>query len=369
MIHPRFGLAVCALAISILPACAGLPRGAAMRSEINLNQSEAGDYAYYEVTRATLPRIASWPSVNPERSDGWPKASAGSIGQVIQPGDTVAVRIFDSSENSLLTPAGARDSNLGEMMVSPSGSVFIPYVGNVKISGMSPQKAREAIQYQLGLVAPSAQVQLALTEGLQNSVNIVSGVSAPGVYPLKSRNVTVLGAIGVAGGVASGTRNPRVMIQRGSALYAKSLNTLYDTPSLNALVHPGDTLIVEEDDRYFLALGAAGQEELVYFQKDTISALEAVTLMGGLMDSRADPEGVLILREYPADMVGMGAGRPEKQRVVFSIDLTSAEGLFSAQNMQIMPEDVVLATESAVGSLQVALALLGATVGLANQVN
>ncbi|WP_040610903.1 polysaccharide biosynthesis/export family protein [Oceaniovalibus guishaninsula] len=352
------------LLLSLVAGCSSLPRGAALESEIRRDavQGESG-YAFYPVTRGLLPTVAAWPAVNVEPSHGWPRQTPGSQGQLIAPGDRVTIRFWDSSENSLLTDSGQRSADLGTMTVSPSGRVFIPYVGEVRIAGMSDARAREAIQTQLLEISPSAQVQLQLEQGRLNSVDLVSGVKSPGSYPLIDRNLSVLEAISLGGGVSERLRNPRVKLQRGSNLYARSLTALYQNPALDTLVTGGDKIIVDEDRRYFLALGAAGKEDLVYFTQEDLSALEAISMIGGIADTRADPEGILVLREYPREALAAGLRGPRETRVIFSIDLTTADGLFSAKNLQIMPGDVVLATESPVGSLQLALAIVGAGFG------
>ena len=77
-----------------------------------------------------------------------------------------------------------------------------------------------------------------------------------------------------------------------------------------------------------------------------VSAMDAVAIMGGFQDSKADPKGLLVLREYPASASRAGVRGPRQSRVVFSLDLTTADGLFSARRFQINPDDLVMATES-----------------------
>ncbi|WOI57367.1 polysaccharide biosynthesis/export family protein [Palleronia sp. LCG004] len=363
----RMVTATLAGAVLLTAGCSGLPRGAALQSEIRPSKGETEDYAFYPVTRAFLPTVEQWPAVGALASDGWPRATEGSLGQIIKPGDRVSVVIWDSSENSLLTGLDQRQAPLGEMQVSPDGRVFIPYVGEVRISGMSPQRAREAIESQLTEIAPSSQVQIALSEGTENSVAVAAGVGAPGVFPLRDRSTNVLTLLSQAGGVAPTLRNPRIRLQRGAQNYAIALDRIYENPTANALVQGGDTIIVEEDERYFIALGAAGKEDIIPFRDERVTALEAIAMIGGLTDTRADPQGVLVLREYPRSALAAGLRGPREDRVVFAIDLTSADGLFSAKNFQIMPGDLVLATESPVSSIQVALSLLGGGVGFARQ--
>jgi polysaccharide export outer membrane protein len=184
---------------------------------------------------------------------------------------------------------------------------------------------------------------------------------------MADRAMTVLGLISLGGGVAPGIENPQVRLLRGARGYAISMERLLNEPDLDTLLRAGDKLVVEKDPRYFMALGASGREEMVPFRRETVSALEAVTIAGGISDARANPQGVLILREYPQSALQSAAQPgPSHSRVVFSMDLTSADGLFSAGNFSLESGDLVLATESPAVSARTILALLGAGVGVGN---
>ena len=91
--------------------------------------------------------------------------------------------------------------------------------------------------------------------------------------------------------------------------------------------------------------------------------------MGGLSDARADPKGVLVLREYPMGVLKTDGTGPRMPQVVFTLDLTSADGLFAARNFYIQPGDTVLATESPVTSAQTIFGLIGAVIGVGTQAN
>jgi polysaccharide export outer membrane protein len=54
--------------------------------------------------------------------------------------------------------------------------------------------------------------------------------------------------------------------------------------------------------------------------------------------------------------------------VVFSIDLTTADGLFSAGQFAVQPKDLVYVSESRVTSVRTVLGLIGTVLGLENQV-
>lgn len=356
-----------ALAFGALSACS-LPRGAALQSEITKEkQSDVATFQVVDVTRANLPALATWPTTGWHGHFHWPKTSEGSNTSVIRTGDSLNITIWDSQENSLLTNPGQRFTQLTGIEVGANGRIFLPYVNNVAVRGLTPAQARSRIQTQLEPIVPSAQVQVSLDEGRDNSVDAVGGLSKPGAYPMPSRNYKVLNLIADAGGIPDNLRNPRVKLLRGSKTYQISASELFENGSKNALLHPRDTLIVEPDDRKFIALGASGTEDLIYFPQDRLTALEAISLMGGINDNRADPKGILVLREYKAGQLASGDSGPNLQQVVFVLDLTTADGLFAARKFEINPNDTVLATESPVTKAQTVFRLIGSVFGLTAQ--
>ena len=348
-----------------LSACA-LPRTAALQSEVlDKSTGTAPELATYVVSRDFLPRVAGWPMTGDTPSNNWLKASGGASGQLIAPGDTVDLVVWESGENGLLAGPGQRGTPLKTSVVSPQGNLFVPYLGPVKISGMSPEHAREVIQGKLEPLVPSPQVQLNATPGRQNSVDLVSGVNQPGNFPMVDRSLTVLGLLSLGGGAQSSIENPQLRLHRGGKVYRTSLQRVIDTPSFDTTLRAGDKLIVEADKRQFIALGATGTQTLIPFPKESVSALEAVSLAGGLAGERADPGGVLVMREYAQSQVvggdAAGVQGPGHERVVFTIDLTSADGLFSAGKFMVQPQDLVLATESPITDARSILSLLGLT--------
>jgi len=333
-------------------ACGQLPSGAPKRDQI-LRQAdtETGDFAIYPVTRAFLPTVAQWPTTGKPRDLSWIGSSPGTRNQIIQPGDMLTLNIWDSSENSLLTAADQRVARLEQVEVSAQGAIFVPYIGNISVIGLTPDLARETLQRDLEAIVPSVQVQLSLAEGRNNSVTLVGGVASPGAYPMPDRNYTLLSLLADGGGVVNGFTHPQIRLVRGGAIYGTSVDKLYENPRMNSRLHGGDHVIVSEDERYFASFGATGIEALHTFTKDTLSAMDALSIIGGVTDNTADLKGLLILREYPASAIRPGVRGPRRQRVVFTIDLTSADGLFSARKFQINPNDLVMATKSPITSI------------------
>lgn len=366
-------LAVLAAAL-VLGACS-LPRGAGVQREVlaEARAAEAGragtsasDYAVEPVTRESLPVLQAWPAPDESRLS-WITHQANPPGMLIAPGDTLSITVWDPADLSLLASPGQRSVQLEATTVGSDGRIFLPYVGQLRVAGMSPEHAREAIEARFLEVVPSAQVQLETEPGLSSTVSVVGGVGNPGSYPLMGRDRTVLNILAEAGGIQPALNNPQIRLIRDGQIYGTSVDRLYANPGLDTTVRGGDRIIVEPDERYFLSLGAARTEALHRFDRDELTALEALSIVGGLTDARADPKGILILREYPPGAVGQGASGPGSTRVVFVVDLTTADGLFSAGKFPIHSGDLVYVSESPLTVAQTVFGLVGSVFGLARQ--
>ncbi len=358
-----------AVAAALLAACT-LPRSAPLQSEI-LYQDDAQppSVQVVPVTRESVRHLADWPVTGWSGEYHWFASTRQPDSSVIQAGDKLNMVLWDNDENSLLSTEGSRQSEMPPMGVSSSGTVFLPYIGEVEVRGLTTAEARRTIQARLSEISSSAQVQLSVEEGRNNSVDVVGGVGAPGRYPLETRDTPILSALAASGGISESLRHPLVRLQRGDQVFETRAEDLLADASRNVRLRGGDQIVVVEDDRKFNVIGAARTQSVIYFENEQMTAMEALSEMGGISDSRANPKGVLILREYEARHLAPGQAGPDIEQVVFTIDLTNADGLFAARHFQIHPGDTVLPTESFVNSIRTILTLLGNVVGFSSTVN
>lgn len=331
--------------------------------------AETPSFQVVEVTRSNVEALRKWPATGWRGNYHWLSGARGPAGNIILTGDLIDLTIWDSQQNSLLTSPQQRTVHMEGLVVSPSGEIFVPYAKNIEIRGLNPESARNKIEETLKPISPDVQVQLSHRSGQGNSADLVSGVAKPGPYPLVGRNVTILSLIAQGGGISTSLRNPLVRLIRNGKTYEVRADDLFANASKNIVVRGNDKVLVEEDSRYFTAFGATGKEELIYFEKEQISALEAMSIIGGLSDSRANPKGVLVLRDYSARQLRTDGKGPAMSQVVFTFDLTRADGLFAARKFEINPRDTVLATESPLTTARTIMGLVGATLGLGTSVS
>ena len=138
-------------------------------------------------------------------------------------------------------------------------------------------------------------------------------------------------------------------MKRGNVSGEIWLEDLYNGHATNIAILPGDQIFVSEDTRNFSVMGELAGQGLVTFPKARLSALEGITLAGGLNTAAADPKGVFILRDETPALARVVLNDPKiktDKRLVYVFDLTKPDALFKARDMQLRNGDTILVTEA-----------------------
>lgn len=348
---------VLGLALTALAGC-GIARDAPSRQELLSSGTDEIDFALEVVSRDRLASYRSWGIAGDQGGGAWPAAGAAPGDQRLAAGDRLSLRIWDAEEGSLITARGARFSDVTNVVVGSSGNVTLPYINDVPVAGLTLADARLNLQERLSGIISSPQVQIAVEQGRRNSVALLGGVGSPGSYPLTERNLPLTSLIASAGGVRPTLANPQVQITRGTHVYRRSMAFVMASPAHDPALQGSDRVLIQEDPRSFMALGSTGRQAVITFNAETVTALRAMSMMGGIADSRADPRGILVLRRYREAEVRRPDG-PPNTRVVFSFDLTNADSLFSADEFALRDGDLVLATQAPATTATRVIGLLG----------
>lgn len=335
---------VSALALS---GCA-LPRSGPNKSEIFSGSVLKQGDAFVVTVNARVTRATA---VTPALGFGSAFQNAGVIGSdAISPGDVLNVTVFENvRDDPLLGNTGQRVSVLDTVQVDGEGFIFIPYAGRIKAAGQTPEGLRLAITRKLETQTPDPQVTVQRAAGDGSTVSVAGAVAAQGVYPIERPTRTLSAMLARAGGVAIEPSVAIVRITRGGQTGKVWLEDLYANPALDIALRPGDRVVVEQDTRAFVALGATGAQSRVAFETQTLSAIEAIATVGGLSTNLADPTGVFVLRNEPAEIANAVLGRNDligDQRMVYVLDLTAPTGIFEARDFLIRDGDTVYVTEA-----------------------
>ncbi|MBE2277403.1 MAG: polysaccharide biosynthesis/export family protein [Rhodobacteraceae bacterium] len=347
----------------------GLPRSGPNKREIFAGSVLNGGDAFVV---SVNPRVTRATAVVPSLGFSQSFRNAGLVGSdMLAPGDVLGITIFENvKDDPLLGNTGQRVSALQEVQVDGQGYIFIPYAGRIKAAGQTPDGIRQAITRKLDAQTPDPQVTVVRVAGDGSSVSISGAVVAAGVYPIERPTRTLAAMLAKSGGVAIEPATAIVRVTRGKQTGRVWLKDLWENPALDIALRAGDQIVVEKDQRKFTALGATGAQALVPFENETLSAIEAIAIVGGLQTMSADPTGVFVFRNEPAEIANTVLGRKDlvgDQRMVYVLDLTQPNGMFEARDFVIRDGDTVYVTEAPYVQWNKTLsALTGATGATAN---
>lgn len=332
-------------AVTLIASC-GLPRVGPTKKEIFAGSVLREGDAYIvtvndRVTRAT--------SVTPAL--GFPEKflKAGQLGSdIVRPGDTLSLTIWENVDVGLFTRTGA-NSTLTEIQVDGAGFIFVPYAGRIRAAGNTPEQIRNIITRKIEEQTPEPQVEVRRVAGDGSTVSLVGAVGGQGVFAIERPTRTLSTMLARAGGVTIDPEIAQITVIRGNERGHIWFQDLYENPELDIALRGGDRILVEGDTRSFTALGATGTQSRIGFESQTVSAIEAIAQVGGLLASAADPTGVFILRNEPSEIANAVLGRNDlegAQRMVYVLDLTQPNGLFMARDFAVRDEDTLYVTEA-----------------------
>ncbi|MCV2877561.1 polysaccharide biosynthesis/export family protein [Sedimentimonas flavescens] len=296
--------------------------------------------------------------------------NAGLMGSdTISPGDTLNLAIWENVDDGLLAQQGLGSTQLAGLQVDGTGQIFVPYAGRIQAAGNSPDELRRIITEKLATQTPDPQVSVTRVAGDGATVSIMGAIGGQGVYPLERPTRTLATMLAKAGGVSAKPEVTKITVKRGKNTGSIWLRDLYANPQLDIALRPGDVILIEEDRRAFISLGALGQQARVPFQVPEMSALDAVASVGGLQSGLADPTGIFVFRDESAPVAGQILGRADlvgDQRMIYVLDLTAPEGIFLAREFDIRDGDTVYVTEAPYVQWHKTLSALTGSVSTAN---
>jgi polysaccharide biosynthesis/export protein len=268
------------------------------------------------------------------------------------------VTIFESSAGGLFIPpeAGVRPGNfitLPPQTVGKTGSITVPYAGEVNVSGRTPLQIKGDIERRLSQRAVEPQVLVTLVEQTASSISIVGdgGASRIQVRP----NERVLDILARAGNLKYPGYETFVTLQRKGRTSTIFFPVLITDPRENIFIAPGDTLYVYREQQRFVAVGAlgvggqtSGVTGAFAFEQEALSLNEALAKAGGLADGKANASEVFLFRLEYRDVlnkIGVNISKfPENQKfipTVYRANYRDPSSYFSAQNFAMRHKDVI----------------------------
>jgi polysaccharide export outer membrane protein len=285
--------------------------------------------------------------------------SDGTNNYLIGPGDIIEVSVWEAPPAMLFGsvvldpkagPTTTRVVTFPEQMVTPDGTITMPFAGRVPVKGRTTQEIEADIVKRLAGKANQPQVLVRVIKNNTSNVTVVGEVSNSTLMPLTPKGERLLDALAAAGGVKQPINRVAVQLSRGNVTATMPLDLVIRDPRQNILLKPGDVVTALFQPQSFSVLGATGKNEEIPFEAQGISLAQALARFGGLNDSRADARGVFVFRFEDANLVDAKDQIPQSADgtvpVVYQIDLRDPASLFVTQNFPVQNRDVIYVANS-----------------------
>lgn len=181
------------------------------------------------------------------------------------------------------TVVGYTDLSI-DVRVSESGNISYPYIGEVKVGGLSTSQAADLIAQRLraaAIVKQQPQVSLLVMDYQSQKVSIMGQVTKPGLYPLDKAS-RVIDALALAGGVVPQLAADEAnLIHKDGTKKVIDLTALFEgDPAQNVVVAGGDTVFVPKAPQFYIQ--GEVQRPGVYKLERDMTVSQAISAGGGL---------------------------------------------------------------------------------------
>lgn len=360
-------------AMFLLPACTVLPNSGPSAGSISSVSKEAqAPYTLVQITSRTLNILGTRVQPNLSTIFGNSRRSNSST---IGIGDTVVVYIWESSEGGLFSGKTGSNSEIPEQPVSTSGTISVPYAGDISVVGKTPEQVKRSIEKALDGKAIEPQVLVNVVKNVSNTVTVTGEVAHSGLVALSPRGSRLLDVISISGGPRVEAHQLAVQITRHNRTESIAMEQLISDPRENINVQPGDVVTLIRQPRNFTVFGATASNASVQFDESRLFLNQALAKVGGLNDERANAKGVFVYRSEPAELVArlvpVGTPLPPGPTidVIYQIDLRDPSGFFLLKSFEIYNKDLIYVANSSLAEVRKFAQLLATTASPIAQVN
>jgi polysaccharide export outer membrane protein len=267
----------------------------------------------------------------------------------IGPADVLSIIVWDhpelvmpnitytigSTSGNLPTAAGLSTQSLPGYIVSQDGYIQFPYVGTLKVVGLTEVEANRRLTAELDRYLKNPQITLRVIGYRSQKVFVDGEVRAAGLQSITDMPMTLPQALNEAGGIPSTGDPTRIALSRGGKTYTVSIPQLVANG-----VNPNDIGLLDNDivhvpqllDNRVYVMGEVTRQQAIPFRSDgRLSLSEALGDAGGVNPVSADPNGIYVIRPLSAGAVPL----------VYRLESRSPTALGLAQNFQLQAGDLV----------------------------
>lgn len=240
------------------------------------------------------------------------------------------------------TPAG--------YVVDQEGRIQFPYLGAIRVAGMTELEARNLLVDQLLKAIKKPEVTLRVVSFRSKKVYVDGEVKTPGNQPIDDAPMTLLEAFTRAGGLLPTADQSAILISRAGISYPVNVPALVRqgvNPS-DILLADGDVVRVRSrDENKVYVLGEVNTPKSLAMVNGRLTLTDALGEAGGLNQLSASGKQVYVVRNDT-----------EGPPLVFNLDAQSPVAMALADNFELNPRDVVFVDASGLARFNRVLTLI-----------
>lgn len=265
---------------------------------------------------------------------------ASPIPYVVGPGDVLSINLLDHIEAPSVSvmmapiPNSQADSMvLNGYAIDQDGDVYLPYVGGVKVAGLTLRELYAELRKQFAkyIRRPNFTVQIASYRSKR--VYVTGQVNAPGPIPITDIPMTLPEALGMARGWTQLGDPGAIEINRDGKQYVVNIPemTSHGVNPMRILLKDGDYVRVPslEESKVYV-IGDVVKPSALLRPNSRLTLNDALSEAGGINPASGNPGQVYVVRHAS-----------DKHPEIYHLDASSPVALALADSFQLHPRDVV----------------------------
>lgn len=353
--HARKSVTTLAVLLSapwFLTGCASVAPGMHMQGTHGSSDSGSMSASGSDMTNAVLkpitPQLVKMESALREKqlSQDISKLLGKPSPYAIDSGDVLSIVVWDHPElsNSATTATGMQagtgaDASTSATTAPPAGFIVdhqgeiqFPYAGNVKVSGLTQEQARNLLTTKLSKFLRQPRVTLRVQSYRSKRVYVDGEVRNPGLQAINDIPMSLMEALNRAGGVMPTGDQSQIVINRAGTNYDINLPQL-----VKRGVNPGSIMLADgdvvrirsRDESKVFVSGEVVSPRALTMHNGRLTLNEALGESGGVNPLSGDGSQIYVIRKNGTD------------QVVYQLDGRSTGALAMAEGFELSPKDVV----------------------------
>lgn len=258
---------------------------------------------------------------------------------VIGNGDLLSILVWDHPELNIaaagaqaLTSSGAQSP--AAFVVDQGGMVQFPYVGAIKLAGLTELEARKVLAEKLIKSIKKPDITLRVLAFRSKKIYIDGEVKSPGNQAIDDVPMTLLEAVTRAGGFVPTSDQSNIVVTRGGVQYPINLPLLVRRgvdPS-SVMLHNGDMVRVRSrDENKVYVLGEVTSPKALPMNNGRLTLAEALGEAGGINQLSASSRQIYVIRNASATepmVYNLNAGSPVALALADKFELDARDVVF-----------------------------------------